>query len=129
MLSMTIHRLASLTSHPSYAELQEGGEDIKLFIQQVLDEAVPSEETEDEPMEAEAPANGKISHVPNSIDRQKLLFCERFVEFLIDLMSQAPTRRYSHTLLEDRAVLIKCRMSALFKHDQGGACHAFLFLA
>ncbi len=49
----------------------------------------------------------------------QVFFCERFVEFLIDLMSQAPTRRYSHALLEDKAVLIKCRMSALFAHEQG----------
>lgn len=51
--------------------------------------------------------------------KQRLLFCERFVEFLIDLMSQAPTRRYTHTLLEDKAVLIKCRMCPLFQHEQG----------
>jgi hypothetical protein len=59
---------------------------------------------------------------PGKIDRQQLLFCERFVEFMIDLMSQAPTRRYSHALLEDRAVLIKCRMSDLFQHEQGTPC-------
>ena len=62
--------------------------------------------------------NGKAK-APGGLDRQRLLFCERFVEFMIDLMSQAPTRRYAHALLEDRAVLIKCRMSALFQHEQG----------
>ena len=46
------------------------------------------------------------------------LFCERFVEFMIDLMSQAPTRRYTHALLEDKAVLIKCRMAPLFQEAQ-----------
>ena len=52
-------------------------------------------------------------------DRQKLLYCERFTELLIDLLSQLPTRRFVRTLLEDRAILIKCRMSPLLEHPQG----------
>ena len=52
-------------------------------------------------------------------NKQKLLYCERFVEFLTDLLSQLPTRRFIRTLLEDKAILTKCRMSALFQHPQG----------
>ena len=52
-------------------------------------------------------------------NKQKLLYCERFVEFLTDLLSQLPTRRFIRTLLEDRAILTKCRMSALFNHPHG----------
>ena len=55
--------------------------------------------------------------------KQKLLYCERFVEFLTDLLSQLPTRRFIRTLLEDRAILTKCRMSALFQHPQGKGTH------
>lgn len=36
--------------------------------------------------EEEAPVAGQV-------DTSKLLYCERFVEFLIDLLSQLPTRR------------------------------------
>ena len=54
-----------------------------------------------------------------TVDRQKLFYCERFVEFMIDLMSQAPTRRYTHAIFEDRAVLIKCKMVPLFQHEKG----------
>ncbi len=53
------------------------------------------------------------------LDRQKLLYCERFAELLIDLLSQLPTRRFVRTLLEDKAILIKCRMSPLLEHPQG----------
>ncbi len=53
------------------------------------------------------------------LDQQKLLYCERFIELLIDLLSQLPTRRFVRTLLEDRAILIKCRMSPLLEHPQG----------
>ena len=53
------------------------------------------------------------------LDKQKLLYCERFAELMIDLLSQLPTRRFVRTLLEDKAVLIKCRMSPLLEHPQG----------
>ncbi|EFJ49751.1 hypothetical protein VOLCADRAFT_104194 [Volvox carteri f. nagariensis] len=52
------------------------------------------------------------------LDRAGLQYCERFLEFLIDLLSQLPTRRFVRTLLDDRALLIKCRMSKLFKYTQ-----------
>ena len=54
-----------------------------------------------------------------SLDKQALLYCERGVELLTDLLSQLPTRRFVHTLLEDKAVLIKCKLSALHSHPQG----------
>ena len=48
-----------------------------------------------------------------------VLFCERFIEFLVDLLSQAPTRRFVRTLLEDRAILAKCRLAPLLLHPKG----------
>lgn len=53
------------------------------------------------------------------LNKQALLYCERGVELLTDLLSQLPTRRFVHTLLEDKAVLIKCKLSALHAHPQG----------
>jgi intron-binding protein aquarius len=52
-------------------------------------------------------------------DRAEVHYCERFVELLTDLLSQLPTRRFTSALLEDRAVLVKCRMSRLFTHPSG----------
>ena len=69
---------------------------------QVLQEAVPEDA-------------GKGASVSPSV----LLYCERFVEFLVDLLSQAPTRRFVRTVLEDRAVLVKCRLAPLTSHAQG----------
>jgi len=51
------------------------------------------------------------------VDRRALLYCERFVELLVDLLSQLPTRRFVHTLLEDRALLVKCKLSGLYRHQ------------
>ena len=53
------------------------------------------------------------------LPKQALLHCERFVEFLIDLLSQLPTHRFMRALLQDRAILIKCQLSPLASHPQG----------
>ena len=65
------------------------------------------------------PADIQAASAVTELDRQKLLYCERFAELLIDLLSQLPTRRFVRTLLEDKAILIKCRMSPLLEHPQG----------
>ena len=65
------------------------------------------------------PADIQAASAVTELDRQRLLYCERFAELLIDLLSQLPTRRFVRTLLEDRAILIKCRMSPLLEHPQG----------
>ena len=74
---------------------------------QVLKGIVP------EPTQPGAPAEG------TPLDHQQLLFCERFLEFAVDLLSQLPTRRFVRTLLDDRVLLVKCRLSGLFGHQQG----------
>ncbi|ORX76621.1 hypothetical protein K493DRAFT_108639 [Basidiobolus meristosporus CBS 931.73] len=40
-------------------------------------------------------------------------YCERFLEFLIDLEAQLPTRRYFNTLLDDHNIVVSCTLSAL----------------
>ena len=81
----------------------------------MLDDIAPANDA-NEMQEADMPEAADPTSPKN---KQKLLYCERFVEFLTDLLSQLPTRRFIRTLLEDRAILIKCRMSALFQHPQG----------
>lgn len=63
----------------------------------------------------------KSAHVygTDGVDRAALQYCERFVELLIDMMSQLPTRRFVRALLEDRAVLVKCRLCPLYRHESG----------
>jgi hypothetical protein len=43
------------------------------------------------------------------VQRLLLRHLERFVEWLIDLLSQLPTRRFVHALLEDQQLLVKVR--------------------
>ena len=46
-------------------------------------------------------------------------YCERFVEFIIDLLSQLPTRRFVRTLLDDIQLLVKSRLAPLSAQPAG----------
>ncbi|KAK5653132.1 hypothetical protein OQA88_9231 [Cercophora sp. LCS_1] len=50
--------------------------------------------------------------------KEHVLYCERFVEFLTDLQSQLPTRRYVNTLLKDLHVLPALHLSPVY-NDEG----------
>jgi intron-binding protein aquarius len=47
-------------------------------------------------------------------------YCERFLEFLSDLQSQLPTRRYVNTLLQDLNTLPAIRLSPAFNDEDNG---------
>ncbi|KAK1595240.1 intron-binding protein aquarius [Colletotrichum navitas] len=48
----------------------------------------------------------------------QVLYCERLVEFLTDLQSQLPTRRYVNTLLLDLHVLPAMRLSPMLNDEE-----------
>lgn len=49
-----------------------------------------------------------------------LVYCERFLEFLTDLESQLPTRRYVNTLVKDLNLLALIRISPMFNTPDNG---------
>lgn len=51
---------------------------------------------------------------------ENIRYCERFLEFLSDLQSQLPTRRYVNTLLQDLHTLSAIRMSPAFNDVENG---------
>jgi len=51
---------------------------------------------------------------------ENMHYCERFIEFLSDLQSQLPTRRYVNTLLQDLHTLSAIRMSPAFNDQENG---------
>ena len=55
-----------------------------------------------------------------SLDTPMLVYCERFVEFLTDLESQLPTRRYVNTLIQNLNLLALIQKSPAFNHDSHG---------
>ncbi|ORX52031.1 P-loop containing nucleoside triphosphate hydrolase protein [Hesseltinella vesiculosa] len=59
----------------------------------------------------------KIYQIEQMVDTDLVMYCERFVEFLIDLEAQLPTRRFFNTLLNDYQFLTLCRLSPLMQRD------------
>lgn len=57
----------------------------------------------------------------NELDRDNLVYCERFLELLIDLQSQLPTRRYVNTLIQNVNLLHICTQSQPWQY--GSAKH------
>lgn len=41
------------------------------------------------------------------------MYCERFLEFLVDLEAQLPTRRFFNTLLDDHQIVVLCNLAPL----------------
>ncbi|KAH9906170.1 P-loop containing nucleoside triphosphate hydrolase protein [Xylariomycetidae sp. FL2044] len=50
----------------------------------------------------------------------RVLYCERFIEFISDLLSQLPTRRYVNTLLQDLHILPLLRLSPMYSDEDNG---------
>ncbi len=48
---------------------------------------------------------------------EHVLYCERLVEFLTDLQSQLPTRRYVNTLLQDLHIIPALTLSSVFNDE------------
>ncbi|KAL8835547.1 MAG: hypothetical protein Q9170_003280 [Blastenia crenularia] len=53
-------------------------------------------------------------------NKNDLVYCERFLEFLTDLESQLPTRRYVNTLIRDLNLLALIRLSPMFNDAEHG---------
>ncbi|KAF2200923.1 DEAD box helicase [Delitschia confertaspora ATCC 74209] len=52
--------------------------------------------------------------------KENLAYCERFIEFLTDLQSQLPTRRYTNSLLADLNMLPAIRLSPMYTDEDNG---------
>ncbi|XP_075700839.1 RNA helicase aquarius [Rhinoderma darwinii] len=59
------------------------------------------------------PATGPVS-------MEKIHYCERFIELMIDLEALLPTRRWFNTVLDDAHLVVHCYLSDLFKREQEG---------
>ncbi|KAJ9405029.1 hypothetical protein DTO045G8_7202 [Paecilomyces variotii] len=67
----------------------------------------------------------------NSIEKDRpenLRYCERFLELLVDLDSQLPTRRYVNTLLKDLNLLPIIRLSHLYQVEENALFRDFYTL-
>ena len=63
-----------------------------------------------------------------SVNRDLVRYCERFIEMVIDLESQLPTRRYFNTLLDATNLVVKCQVSALANRPEGKLFAQLLYI-
>ncbi|KAI8344483.1 hypothetical protein BC941DRAFT_10831 [Chlamydoabsidia padenii] len=62
----------------------------------------------------------KIYQIPaeNKVDDELIMYCERFLELLIDLEAQLPTRRFFNTLLDDHQIVVLCNLAPLIQRKE-----------
>ena len=59
------------------------------------------------------------SHATDADNRAKIHYCERFLEFVTELLSQLPTRRFLRIVIDALHFYVKCKNSALFGSPAG----------
>jgi intron-binding protein aquarius len=65
---------------------------------------------------------------PEQAQADNIRYCERFLELLVDLNSQLPTRRYVNTLLQDLNILAIIRLSHLYNSPDNSLIRDFFAL-
>ena len=58
----------------------------------------------------------------------RLHFCERFIEAMIDLEALLPTRRFFSTLLDDKHLVVKAELSNLAQRTEGNLFSQVVYL-
>ncbi|XP_012584001.1 PREDICTED: intron-binding protein aquarius [Condylura cristata] len=56
----------------------------------------------------------------NPVTMDKVHYCERFIELMIDLEALLPTRRWFNTILDDSHLLVHCYLSNLVHREEDG---------
>jgi intron-binding protein aquarius len=64
----------------------------------------------------------------NDASTDNVRYCERFMEFLVDLESQLPTRRYSNKLIRDLNLLPVIKLSGLYNAEANALFRDFFAL-
>ncbi|KAG5302062.1 intron-binding protein aquarius [Histoplasma ohiense] len=67
-------------------------------------------------------------NVADCSDLDNVRYCERFMEFLVDLDSQLPTRRYFNSMLKDLNLLAVIRVSRLYNEESNALFRDFYTL-
>ncbi|OJD28490.1 hypothetical protein ACJ73_00089 [Blastomyces percursus] len=67
-------------------------------------------------------------NIADDSDPDNVRYCERFMEFLVDLDGQLPTRRYFNSLLKDLNLLAVIRVSKLYNEEPNALFRDFYIL-
>lgn len=66
--------------------------------------------------------HGVLMSIPPSepVSMDKVHYCERFIELMIDLEALLPTRRWFNTVLDDSHLVVSCHLSSLPSREKEG---------
>lgn len=65
----------------------------------------------------ESTQENKGDSLISDLNQEKALYCQRFLEFVIDLESQLPLRRFFHAILDYTNFIVRCQLSRLARHN------------
>lgn len=57
--------------------------------------------------------------VEGTVLPETIKYCERFLEFVIDIEALLPTRRFFNTVLDDSHLVVRCQLSNLVDREEG----------
>lgn len=62
-----------------------------------------------------------IERIPDEgeLNNEVVRYCERFLEFVIDLEALLPTRRFFNTVMDDCHLVVRCQISPLMNRAEG----------
>lgn len=65
---------------------------------------------------------GVLTSIPpaGEVSMEKVHYCERFIELMIDLEALLPTRRWFNTVLDDSHLVVSCHLSSLTQREKEG---------
>lgn len=63
--------------------------------------------------------NENVENKSKSYSDDQVKYFEKFLELLIDLLNQIPTRGHVRFLLQDQSFIVKCKLTKLFQSEQG----------
>lgn len=55
----------------------------------------------------------------DAVADETVRYCERFLEFLIDLEALLPTRRFFNTVMDDCHLVVRCSLAPLINREEG----------
>lgn len=91
---------------------------LKHFLR-TLKGALVVDDNDDEKNKADDESNQEQTNSSGQsikLNDEIVLYCQRFIEFIIDIESQLPLRRFFHALLDYTHLIVRCQLSDLARH-------------
>ncbi|RMC00403.1 hypothetical protein DUI87_23011 [Hirundo rustica rustica] len=108
---------------PAWETFKKRPEHFPFFFKRILEASLVEDERSGFDQRSGAAAHF-LTDVDGSttcpISMDKVHYCERFIELMLDLEALLPTRRWFNTVLDDSHLVVHCYLSSLAKREKEG---------